>query len=293
MLFSANMKFFLHQRRNIFLHLFLFLCLSSIFSQSHCVSKNTAFSAGEDLQFKVIYNWGMIWLESAYANFNVSSGKLNGKNCYVLNGSGSTYPKYDWFFKVRDVFETQLDSETFRPLKFHADILEGSKKDRHTYLFNNNQKKAYTIINRGTKKTQVDTLKINSCTIDVLTAIYYARNIDYSGCKANDTLSISLLLDGKLYATYVRYLGKEVYTSEELGTYNCIKFRPLLVEGSIFKKGEGMTVWVTDDKNKIPLYVETPIIVGTIKVRLMSAKGLRNPEEAKLKESFSPKSKKK
>lgn len=251
-------------------------------TQNSCAVKNSAFSSGEELQYKVIYNWGMIWVESAYSTFKVSSAKLNGKSCYLFNGSGSTYPKYDWFFKVRDVFETYVDSESFRPLKFKADIQEGSKKDKHTYIFNNSQKKAYTIINHGNKPVNIDTLKINPCTIDVLTAIYYARNIDYSTCKVNDTVSISLLLDGKVYPIYVRYLGKELFTSKELGKYNCIKFSPLLVEGSIFKKGEGMTVWVSNDKNKIPIYIETPITVGTVKVKLMSYKGLRNPEDAKI-----------
>lgn len=252
-------------------------------SQTDCVKKNIAFAAGEELNYKVAYDWGLIWVESAHASFKVKSGSLNGRSCYVLNGSGSTYPKYDWFYKVRDVFETHLDSESFRPLKFRADILEGSKKDKHTYIFNNAQKKAYTIINHGTSPVKVDTVKIHPCTIDVLTAIYYARNIDYSKCKVNDTVSISLLLDGKVYAIYVRYLGKEQFTSKELGRYNTVKFSPLLVEGSIFKKGEGMTVWVSDDKNKLPLYIETPIIVGTIKVRLTSYKGLKNPEDAKLR----------
>ncbi len=261
----------------------LVTCTGLVHCQNDCSIKNSAFSSGEELNFKVNYNWGPIWLESAFASFKVSSSRWNGRNCYLLTGSGSTYPKYDWFFKVRDVFETYVDSESFRPVKFHADIHEGNKKDQHTYLFNNSAKKAYTIITRGSKPVATDTLKIGSCSIDVLTAIYYARNIDYSHCKINDTVSISLLLDGKLYPIYVRYLGKEVFTSKELGTYNCIKFSPLLVEGSIFKKGEGMTVWVSNDKNKIPIYVETPIVVGSIKVKLMSYKGLKNKEEAKLK----------
>lgn len=252
-------------------------------SQNFCNLELNAFTAGEELNYKVIYNWGMIWLESAEASFKVKSASYNGKGCYLFSGTGSTYPKYDWFFKVRDVFETYVDSGSLRPLKFQANIQEGGKKDKHIYIFNNVAKKAYTIINYGSKPAKIDTLKTGACTIDVLTAIYYARSIDYSHCKKNDTISISLLLDGKIYPIYVRYLGKEVFTSKELGTYKCIKFSPLLIEGTIFKKGEGMTVWVSDDKNKLPIYIETPITVGSVKVKLMTYKGLRNPEEAKVK----------
>lgn len=270
-----------------FLHRFIVICLlingNFFYAQSSCGLEPSAFCSGEELNYKVIYNWGLIWLESAQASFKVKPAFYNGKGCYLFSGTGSTYPKYDWFFKVRDVFETYADSNTLRPLKFQADIQEGGKKDKHIYLFNNTARKAYTLINYGSKPVKVDTLKIGSCTIDVLTAIYYARSIDYSKCKKNDTVSISLLLDGKIYPIYVRYLGKADFVSKELGTYKCIKFSPLLIEGTIFKKGEGMTVWATDDKNKLPIYIETPITVGSVKVKLMSYKGLRNPEEARVK----------
>lgn len=260
----------------------LLFCTSLVKAQSPCVTKNTAFLPGEELNYNVVYNWGMIWVESGHATFSVRPAQFQGKNCYLFNGIGSTYPKYDWFYKVKDVFESYVDTLNFRPLKFRADIWEGNKKERHTYIFNHPAKKVYTVIGKGHSSIKTDTVKIGACSIDVLTAIYYARNIDYSKCEINDTISISLLLDGSLYPIYVRYKGKAVYDAGELGKFNCIKFTPLLVEGSIFKKGESMVVWVTDDDNKIPLYIETPIIVGSIKVKLKSYKGLRYSEASKI-----------
>jgi hypothetical protein len=269
--------------KQLFLSAVIVLSSLPLLSQTSCGVQNSAFSSGEELRFHVIYNWGAIWLESAEATFAVFPSSVKGRKSYLLKGSGFTYPKYAWFYKVQDVFETYVDSLSFRPFRFHADILEGSKKEKHDYFFNNISKKVFTSIQRGKTSVKVDTIAIKDCTIDVLTAIYFARNIDYSNCKLRDTISVSLLLDGKLYPIYVRYLGKAVYTDKDLGKFNCIKFSPLLVEGTIFKGGEGMTVWVTDDKNKIPLYVETPIIIGSIKVKLISYKGLRNPEDAKVK----------
>jgi hypothetical protein len=140
-------------------------------SQENCGIGAVAFVSGEELNYKVIYNWGMVWLESGYASFTTRAAVYNKRKCYLLNGSGSTYPKYDWFYKVRDVFETYLDSQTFRHVKFRADILEGKKNDKHTYLFDNRVQKAYTIINHGSKPVLVDTLDVGPCTIDVLTAI--------------------------------------------------------------------------------------------------------------------------
>jgi len=252
-------------------------------SQTGCVNQNTAYSPGEELNYKVIYNWGMIWLESGQSSFKVSSTQIKNRTIYVFNGTGSTYTSYDWFYKVQDVFESYVDSATLRPLIFSASIREGSKKEKNNYTFNFQTQEARTNIVRGNKPVKEDTVKTTACTIDVLTAIYYARNIDYSNCKKNDTIGMSLLLDGKVHPIYIRYLGKAPYDGGLLGKFNCIKFSPLLVEGSIFKGGEGMTVWVTNDKNKIPVYIETPIVVGSIKVKLISYKGLRNPEESKFK----------
>ena len=251
-------------------------------SQAPCEVRNTAFSSGEELRYKVIYNWGAIWLESAEGVFSVKKADFRGRSCYQLKGTGFTYPKYAWFYKVQDLFESYVDSQSFRPLRFHADIIEGGKREKHNYFFNNSTQKVYTSIQRGKAPAKVDSLQLSPCSIDVITAIYYARNIDYSHCKLNDTISVSLLLENKLYPIYVRYLGKAVYASDALGKFRCIKFSPLLVEGTIFKGGEGMVVWVSDDQNKVPLCIETPLVIGTVKVQLVSRKNLRNLESSKI-----------
>jgi hypothetical protein len=267
---------------------FISLCVFFFFqahtsAQDECGISRKAFTQGEELSFNVTYNWGLVWLESAYAKFTASNGTYNGKACYHFRGEGSTYSGYDWFFKVRDVFESWCDSATMRPLKFTAVMQEGSKHENHTYLFDEKKSRSYTIISRGKKGPKIDTVNISKCTIDVLSAIYHARSIDYSRCRINDTVPVSLLLDGKVFQTYVRFKGRETYTSKELGPYRCVKFSPLLIEGSIFKAGEDMTVWVSDDENKLPLYIETPIVIGKIKVTLTGYKGLRYAEDAKIR----------
>jgi len=260
----------------------LAVCTTNLWGQSECGVNNHAFSSGEVLHYQVVYNWGAIWIESAEGTFSVLPSLVKGHPGYRLIGTGFTYPKYNWIYKVQDDFESFLDSATFRPLRFRATIHEGSKHEKHDYFFNNLTHKVYTSIQRGSANIRVDSLKIGSCTVDVLTAIYFARNLDYSACKVNDTLTMSLLLDNKLYPIYIRYLGKAVYEDKALGKFNCVKFSPLLVEGTIFKGGEGMTVWVSDDRNKIPLYIETHIIVGTIKVKLTRFEGLRNQMDSKI-----------
>ena len=127
-----------------------------------------------------------------------------------------------------------------------------------------------------------DTIRLEKCGYDVMTMIYIARNLDYEGLKKGDKIPITLILDNQAHDSYIEYLGKENLEVDELGEFRCIKFAPLLIEGTIFNAGDGMTVYVTDDQNKVPLLIETPILVGSIKAKVSSMEGLKYPLTSKL-----------
>jgi hypothetical protein len=118
--------------------------------------------------------------------------------------------------------------------------------------------------------------KIPNCIQDVLSAIYYARNINFNKYQPEDKIPFSMFLDNEVFNLYIKYQGKEVIKTR-YGTFNAIKFKPLLVKGTLFEGGEKMTVWVSDDANHIPLRVESPIVVGSIKADMMGYRNLRYP----------------
>ncbi len=219
-------------------------------------------------------------MNAGEAGFSTATVEFGGKTMYHFVGSGSTYPSYDWFFKVRDKYESYADTASLRPLRFSREVSEGFSTAHDDYIFNQQKNKIYTADRKNKKMVKLDSIAITPCTNDLITAVFYARCLDFSKCKPKDTIPITYVLDGKVYFSYVRYLGKETIKNDLLGDIRCIKFSPKLLEGTIFKGGEGMVVWVTDDKNKMPVYVETPIIVGTIKVKLSGYKGLRNTIDA-------------
>ncbi len=261
--------------KKCFNFLFLFFPFT-IAAQNNCVVNNQSFQSDEQLFYKIYYNWGAIWLETGEANFTATLIDLNNTKVYHFVGFGATFPKYDWFFKVRDKYESYADTLTLKPLRFIREVNEGSYFAHDDYVFNSKKSKIYTAELRNKKSLKLDSMKLQACTNDVLTAISYARCLDFSLYKPNDTIPITFVLDGKTYPSYMRYVGKEIIKTELFGTIRCIKFCPKLIDGTIFKSGEAMTVWATDDKNKIPVYVETSITVGSIKVKLIKFSGLRN-----------------
>jgi hypothetical protein len=108
----------------------------------------------------------------------------------------------------------------------------------------------------------------------VISAIYYARNINFDKYKPGDKIPFNMFLDDKVYNIYIRYVGKEIVETK-FGKFRAIKFMPLLIKGTMFEGGEKMTVWVSDDGNKVPLRIDSPISVGSIKVDMVEYKNLR------------------
>jgi hypothetical protein len=115
----------------------------------------------------------------------------------------------------------------------------------------------------------------------VISAVYAVRNLDFSNLQVNEKVYLNFFLDNELYPSYFKFLGKEIVQTK-FGKFKAIKLAPLLVKGSMFEGGERMTIWVTDDENHIPIRIETPIIVGRIKVDMKSYEGLRHPLSSKI-----------
>jgi hypothetical protein len=232
-----------------------------------CGITNISFKEGEKLVYKVYYNMGRLWVGAGIASFNVSLETLNGKKAYHIVADGATLKSYEWFYKVRDRYETYIDAETMLPMKFIRNVNEGGYKIYNNVTFN--QSIGQAVSTNGV-------FKVPNCIQDVLSAIFYARNIDFTKYKPGDKIPFSMFLDDEVFNLYVRYIGKERITTK-YGTFNTIKFSPLLIEGTIFKGGEKMMVWVSDDNNHVPVRVDSPILVGSIKVDLVDYANLRNP----------------
>ena len=124
------------------------------------------------------------------------------------------------------------------------------------------------------KPRTVDTLDLLPCTFDVLSAIYYARNLDFDHRAEGEKIPLRFLIDGEVYDLFIRYLGKEVKENRSGNRYLCHKFSAMLVEGTIFAGGEDMVAWVTADPNKVPIMVEAKILIGSIKAYLTGYENL-------------------
>lgn len=230
------------------------------------------FNIGEEVKYNVFYTVGGAWTSTGSATFKTQSSTYNGRPVFHVIGTGATYSSYDWIFKVRDRYESYIDKEKLVPLRFKRDVSEGKTKFTNDITFNHSNQ---------TAKSNGKTFKIEQCTQDVMSAVYFARNIDFSKYSVGATIPFTMFIDDELFSLKIKYLGKTTVKTR-YGTFKAIKIQPQTIKGNIFKGGEKMMFYISDDKNRIPVRIESPIIVGSIKVDLMSFKNLKYPLSSKI-----------
>lgn len=227
---------------------------------------NEAFKEGEILSYRLHYGLmdaGVILMEVKPDVIEVA-----GRKVYHIVGNGYTKGTFDWFFKVRDRYETFIDKDAMLPWMFVRRVSEGG------YIINQDYK-----FNHYTNKVDVgsgEKVEIPEGTQDMISAFYSARNLDLTNAKEGDVFTINSIVDKEIWPLKIRYVGKEKITCD-IGTYNCVKFRPIVQKGRIFKREDDLNVWLTDDKNHVPLRAQAKLLVGSIKLDIVSASNLANP----------------
>ncbi len=227
---------------------------------------HSVFSEGEYLKF--VLHYGIIDAGEAELVVKKSPKKFEGREAYHIVGTGRSVGAFNWFFKVRDRYETYLDKDGVFPWEFVRDIREGGYEKKENYQFF--QHKAAVKTHKG------DTFAIPKYSQDMLSSFYYARTLDFTGIQKDQIFTIPTFVDEEVYPLKIRYLGKETIELRN-GTYRCLKFVPVVQEGRIFEDDEDMTVWITDDGNRIPVLAKAKVLVGSIKMELVEYDNLANP----------------
>ena len=242
------------------------LALQTTFSQ-----KESAFGDGEWFKFKMSYSG---FLKAGNATLTVKDSKLDNKEVYHVVGKGWTTGMIKWFFKVKDRYESYFDKKTIVPYKFIRNIDEGGHtKDLEITFDHENQKAIVNDKKHNTEKVFDTKPNIQ----DMVSTYYYLRNnIDVSKLKIGDEIQTDMFFDEENYGFKLQYLGEETI-STDFGDIESLKFRPYVMAGRVFKEEESLTLWVSKDKNKVPLRIKADLAVGSLRADLEAFKGLKHP----------------
>lgn len=225
-----------------------------------------AFQVGEFLKYKFAY--GFMNAGEATLELKKAPNKIQGRDIIHVEGRGYSISAFDWFFKVRDKYDTYLDAEGVFPWLFVRRIEEGGYSKEQDYKFYQNEGRVEDV----RKKTEYD---ITHGVQDMVSSFYYARTIDFSGAKNGQVYKFDAFVDGEVVPIRIRYAGTKT-VKVDAGKFDCMVFHPAVQEGRIFEDDEALTVYITNDKNKIPILAKAKILVGSVRMELIEYKNLVN-----------------
>jgi hypothetical protein len=237
-----------------------------------CSNANNTFQNGERLTYKIYYNWNFVWIAAGEVTFKV----FDEDKQYHYQARGETYDSYEWFFTVEDQYDSWVDKNTLMPNYSERSVNEGDYHIFEKISFNQAGRKAsvWRADRRGAAETKTEHT-VKDCVHDVLSSLYNLRNIDFASQQAGYTVPFRIFMDKEEFPLKMKYLGKERKKVHGMGRYNTLKFQPTVISGNVFKDEEKMTVWVSDDQNRIPVLIESPVSVGSVKMVLKEYWGLK------------------
>jgi hypothetical protein len=230
------------------------------------VVNHRAFQRGERLEYDLSYGW--VDAGEAIIEITEEKRRIADRPTMHVVGTGNSLGAFNWFFKVRDRYETYIDEQGVFPWAFVRDIHEGGFEMQQHYSFNHYDQTVST--DKG-KQYEVP-LGVQ----DMISAFYRARALDFSQVKPGQVFEIQAFVDDEVWPLKLKYLRTEE-KEVDMGTFNCMVFVPVVQTGRIFKEEEDLMVWVTADENKIPILAKAEVLVGSVRMEIREYHGLANP----------------
>lgn len=249
----------------------IFLLIMLLAATPFTYAQEKAFEDGEWFRFRISYSG---WWKAGEATLAVVNDTYKGKPVYHVKGHGVTTGMTKLFFGVEDFYETYIDKQTTLPYRFIRKIDEGGHTKDKVIDFDQ-QSRVATVNDKKHDKTT--TYKTEPSIHDMVSSFYYLRNsIDSKNLKEGDETVINMFFDQENFKFKLKFLGREVIKTK-FGKVNSLVFRPYVQAGRVFKEKESLTVWISDDQNKIPLQIKADLAVGSLKADIDAYKGLKHP----------------
>jgi len=226
-----------------------------------------SFSTGEVLQYKVHY--GLINAAEAVIDVAPNIHRINNRPCYKANVYGKTLGSFDFFLRIRDTWRSYIDTSAIVPQLFHRNIEEGKYRKKENVTFDH-YRNIVTVVN----KKGTETYKVPNNVQDIVSGFYYLRTLPLDRYKNGDIIKLQGFFAGEVFDFTVVFRGRETVETKA-GNIRAFKLIPKMPENKLFSGEDAITVYLSDDKNKIPVLIKAEMFVGAVKVNLFQASGLK------------------
>jgi hypothetical protein len=239
-----------------------------------CTSPKISFQAGEKLTYKLYYNWNFIWIPAGQVVFTVEESSSH----FTFTAHGTTFPSYSKIFYIDDFYESKVDKIHFLPFEFKKDIKEGNYVNFNKIYFDQNLQQLKSLRGKTLDNMKEKSMNFTHCMHDVLSLLYHMRTLDYQNMAKQDKMPVEFFMDHKHYQLEVLFNGIVKQKSiKGLGSVDVLEVFPIIKGTSLFREDELTKVYATNDRNRVPVLVESPLTIGSVKAVLVETKGLKYP----------------
>lgn len=227
-------------------------------------------NANESLTYRIHYGL----LTAGSATLTTSNVEYNGKPYFYVKGVGRTSGAVRVFFKVDDVYESYINLYG-QPYFYVRNVAEGSYRQHLESTFNHTNQTVYLVDKKNTDRAP-KTINTVKDVQDMLSSFYYLRNLDANQLKVGSSINMNIWIDDELFPFQLKVLGTE-NVSTKFGKINCLKIIPSVISGRVFKDKEGVTLWVSNDANRVPIAIKAELAVGSLKASIDKISGTKYP----------------
>ncbi len=245
-------------------------------------AKEIAFSDNERLTYVVSYRAALVPnIEAGEVTLRTSRTTVDNVPAYNIYANAKVFPSFKKIFDLDDTYQSWLSAESLRPLKYSFRLREGKFRANCDYTYDWNSMKVTTFYHNLKKPAGNErVLDLSNRSYDAIALFYNLRCVDMGQFTTGARYTLQMVLDDKIRTVSFTFLGREQKQAGRSGTFNTLKFSCTIAtstEGESFEDGSEFYLWVTDDKNRIPVYLESPVKVGSVRVTLTGFQNLRHP----------------
>ena len=241
--------------------------LGIVFSVLYFAQLNNI-KSGEELSYRIHYGV----LNAGAATLSANKTTFKNEPHFYVKGVGKTTGAVRAFFKVDDLYESFININTGLPSYYVRNVKEGGYSQHYQTVFDH---KDQSLILTDKKNPKNGSKKINSVRgiQDMLSSFYYLRGLSQNELKVGTVKKLNVWIDDEMFAFQIRVTGTEDVKTK-FGTINCLKIVPSVMSGRVFKEKEGVTMYVSNDANHVPISIKAELAVGSLKADLESYKNV-------------------
>lgn len=246
---------------------------------AQCKIKNDYFQAGEEMTYDLYAKFGPIHTKAGKSILSTTADKYNNTNVYKISLIAESTGNVQKLFTLNDTLISYMTKELV-PLAYVKNAHEGKDNVHETvnYTYSAGGKIDINVKRHKNGEDKFDNnLTSNNCIYDMASVVMYARTLDYSKMKKGDDVDVEFMSGRKKVKMVIEHDGIENIKANNKVNYECIKLVLSISDDAFTNKQEAMRVYITNDKNRMPVRLDSQLKIGSTRAILKAYKGNKYP----------------